>query len=101
MESTYGSLAWRNLISSSVLEGFRGQGEITEGNYRGNHRGEITGGVHLDPFCSPFLPTIVRRPAVSGRDLMTSPYHSKITIILFPECCIGPCNHNLLITFSY
>ena len=47
-----------------------------------------------------------RAPPLSGdpassRDLITSPYHSKITIILFPESCIGPCNLNLLITISF
>ena len=36
MESTDWSLAWRKLISSSVLGGFQGP--------RGDHRGEITGG---------------------------------------------------------
>src|SRR6218665_3232667 len=31
---------------------------------------------------------------------MTSPCHSEMTVILFPECCIGPCNRNILITLS-
>jgi len=52
MESTDGSLAWRNLISSSVLGGFQDEGVITggkapgkitggklSGESRGNHRG--------------------------------------------------------------
>jgi len=62
LESTDGSLAWRKLISSSVLGGSQGQREITGGNIReeiseGDHRGklpgssqgEITGGNYLDP----------------------------------------------------
>jgi len=49
MESTDGSLAWRNLISSFVLAGFQGQREITgvklqEEKLRGKLLGEITGG---------------------------------------------------------
>ena len=49
----------------------------------------------------PFSPLPLSGDLASGRGLMTSPCHSKITIILFPECSIGPCNLNLLITFSF
>ena len=51
----------------------------------------------------PFLPTIVRQPA-SGRDLMTSPYHSKITIILFPRVLyrsLQPQSTNNILVISF
>ena len=50
LESTDGSLAWRNLISSCVLGGIEGQREIAGGKLPGgNHPGGNHRGVHLDP----------------------------------------------------
>src|SRR6218665_2342479 len=40
-------------------------------------------------FCAPFSPYHCPSGDLAfGRDLMTSPCHSKVTIILFPYCCI-------------
>ena len=57
------SLAWRKLISSSVLGGFQGPGEISwVDNWGeitgGSSPGEITGENHLDPFNSTSNDTV-------------------------------------------
>ena len=52
-------------------------------------------------FCALFSPQSWSVDPASGRDLMVLLYHLKMTIILFPEFCIGPYNLHLPITFNY
>src|SRR6218665_2878082 len=70
MESTDGSLAWRNLISSSVLGGFQGQGEITGGKLPG---GKLRG---RSPGSSP-------RPLNSAPLLYLHHHHCQSQTIIF------------------
>src|SRR6218665_2434393 len=87
MESTDGSLAWRNLTSSSVLEGFQGQGrsqrEITGESPGGNHRGSSPRPVLLTLSSYNCPATCSLRPRPHDFTLSLKNYNNFISRVLY------------------